>query len=289
MTLSGNIEAFPLSEVLRLAARSNQSGLLRVESGGTHGRVYFREGFLTYATTREQDDLGGDLTQLGLIDPHRWYPVERGEEPITSALLDGRSEADVRRFLTERVADVLVRLLRSRHGRFDFSEHSEPQYIIGQRFDIEDVLSGVEARVQEWAEIEAVIPVEDATIHLVRDLGGRDEVTIDGDTWRIVAALGAASTVEHVADATGLSDFVVARTMAELVNQGLLQVRVAADEIPQEAPPTPSEPITVSAATTPTILERAIARDERSPQSSEEGGIVDIYRGPNDRTGTDGW
>ena len=37
MTLSGNIEAFPLSEVLRLAARSNQSGLLRVESGGTHG------------------------------------------------------------------------------------------------------------------------------------------------------------------------------------------------------------------------------------------------------------
>ena len=60
MTLSGNIESFPLSEVLRLAARAQQSGLLRVESGGIHGRIYFSDGFLTYATTRDHDDLGGD-------------------------------------------------------------------------------------------------------------------------------------------------------------------------------------------------------------------------------------
>ena len=231
MALSGNIESFPLSEVLRLAARSGQSGLLRVEAGGTAGRVYFSDGFLVYATTRDRDDLGGDLGQLGMIDPHLWYPVERGEEPITSALMDGKTEDDFTRFLAERVADVLVRLLRSRHGHFDFEENADPQYITGQRFNIDDVLRGVETRVREWAKIEAVIPVADSTIHLVRDLGRRGEVTIPADTWRIIAALGLASTVEQVADATGLSDFVVARTMAGLVNEGLLEVRQELDDL----------------------------------------------------------
>lgn len=290
MTLSGNIESFPLAEVLRLAARSNQSGLLRIESGGAHGRIYFTDGFLSYATTRDHDDLGGDLTQLGLVDPHKWYPVERGEEPIASALLDGKSEADVQRFLAERVADVLVRLLRSRHGRFDFAEHTEPTYITGQRFDIDDVLRGVEARVNEWAEIEAIIPVENATIHLARDLGGREEITITGDTWRIIAALASQSTVDGVADETGLSDFVVARTMAELVKQGLLQVRIETPATPQPVAPVPSsEPITVSRASGPSIVDKALAEERDPVPAPEDGGIVEFIRPPGDRSGMSGW
>ena len=293
MALSGDIESFPLSEVLRLAARSKQSGLLRVESGGTHGRVYFKDGFLTYATTREQDDLGGDLTQRGLIDPHKWYPVERGEEPIAAALVEGKTESDVRSFLAERVADVLVRLLRSRHGRFDFSEHADPQYLTDQRFEIDDVLRGVEARVTEWADIEAVIPVEDATIHLARDLGGRDEVRIDGDTWRIIAALGSSSTVDQVADSTGLSDFMVARTMADLVKQGLLQVRLAVDDRPITEPAVrpilehTGESITVAPKPTPSLLDRAIAADELAGPSSDESGGVGFFGRTDDASGTD--
>lgn len=288
MTLSGNIESFPLSEVMRLAARSKQSGLLRLESGGMHGRIYFQDGFLTYATTRDHDDLGGDLGQLGLIDPHLWYPVERGEEPITSALVEGKTEDDLREFFTERVADVLVRLLRSRHGRFDFAEHSDPQYVTGQRFEIEDVLRGVESRVEQWAEIEAVIPVDDATVHLVPDLGDREEVAIAGDTWRIIAVLGAASTVEEVADQTGLSDFVVARTMAEMVDQGLLEVLVASGEQRLGPSLVPSDPITVSAAATPSGLESGLANDEMPSRSAEQGPAVELVRRPDDRSGTGG-
>ena len=297
MTLSGNIESFPLSEVLRLAARSMQSGLLSVESGGAQGRVYFDEGLLSYATSRDQDDLGGDLGRLGVIDPHKWYPVERGEQPISFALVDGRTEADVRRFLADRIADVLVRLLRSRHGRFDFTEQSDPIYITGQRFDVEDVLRGVETRVSEWAEIEAVIPVEDATVHIASDLGDRDEVTIASDTWRILAALGSASTVDGVADVTGLSDFVVARAMAGLVQQGLLEVRMtAATDAIDPAPPSEmpgqealAEPITLSPAAAPSIVERALSAEGSPTPPPEEGGVVEIFGSPGDRSETSGW
>ena len=184
---------------------------------------------------------------------------------------------------------MLVRLLRSRHGRFDFAEHTEPSYVTGQRFDIEDVLGGVEARVLEWADIESVIPIEDATIHLARDLGGRDEVTISGDTWRIIAGLGSASTVDGVADLTGLSDFVVARTMAELVKQGLLQVRVAAEPRPSAPAAQESEDIRVTPAVVPSIVDRALAHDGNGSPSPEEGGIVEFFRRPDDLSGTTGW
>jgi hypothetical protein len=294
MALSGNIESFPLSEVLRLAARYRQTGLLRIESGGVHGKIYFTDGFLSYATTRDQDDLGGDLSQLGIIEPHKWYPVERGEEPILSALVDGKSEADVQRFLAERVADVLVRLLRSRHGRFDFAEQAEPTYITGQRLDTDDVLRGVEVRVQEWAEIEVVIPVEDATIHLARYLGGRDEVTIAGDTWRLIAALGSASIVDGVADATGLSDFMVARTMADLVKQGLLQVRMEDPTAPPESPvltsvDEPTDPITMGRAAAPSLVEQAVAGDRDPMPAPEDGGIVEFFPRQGDRNESNGW
>ena len=284
MTLSGNIESFPLSEVLRLASRARQTGLLRVESGGSHGRVYFREGLLTYATTRDQDDLGGDLSQLGLIDPHKWYPVERGEEPIASALVDGKSDDDVRKFLTERVGDVLVRLLRPRHGSFDFSEGVESPFLTGQQFDVEDVLRGVEVLVQEWADIEATIPVSDATIHICHDIGDRGEVTVDATTWRIIAALTGENTVDGVADATGLSDFVVAKTMAALVRQGLLEVRT----VERQPEPVMTEPIGVQSTDPPSPFEQAFASDP-TPEEGDEGGTVEIFRRPGDRSGTDGW
>ncbi len=289
MTLSGNIESFPLSEVLRLAARSRQSGLLRIESGGVHGRVYFTDGLLTYATTRDHDDLGGDLTQLGMIDPHKWYPVERGEEPIASALAQGTTNEDVRRFLAERVADVLVRLLRSRHGRFDFSEEAQPTYITGQRFEVEEVLHGVEARVREWAEIEATIPVENATIHMARDLGDRDTITVDDTAWRILAALGSRSTVDGVADDTGLGDFVVAKTMADMVRKGLLEVKVASelDAHRERMNDTygAGEPSPVGAE-----APAAATPGQSPPESiSEDSSIVEFFKRPEDRSGTDGW
>lgn len=289
MTLSGNIESFPLSEVLRLAARARQSGLLRIESGGIHGRVYFTDGLLTYATTRDHDDLGGDLTQLGMIDPHKWYPVERGEEPIGSALAQGTTNEDVRRFLAERIADVLVRLLRSRHGRFDFSEEAQPTYVTGQRFEVEEVLHGVEARVREWTEIEATIPVENATIHMARDLGDRDTVSVDDVAWRILAALGSRSTVDGVADDTGLGDFVVAKTMADMVRKGLLEVKVASELDAHRERMSDS-----FSAGEPTPAPEAAFTDADAGQSpaesiAEDSSIVEFFKRPEDRSGTDGW
>lgn len=224
MALTGNLESFPLAEVLRLAARSRQSGLLRVECAGTQGQLFFADGHLTNGTTRDHDDLGGDLTKIGLIDPHKWYPVERGEAPIESAIADGRDPSELRIQITERITDVLIRLMRSKHGTFDFADDVKPLYLSDVRVDVEQCLGAAEERVAEWQSIEALIPSTSHRMVLSGNIGDAPSVKLPAPTWRIVAAMTARTTVEDVADRTGITDFQAAKAMAELVKVGLLEV-----------------------------------------------------------------
>ena len=288
MTLSGNMESFPLSEVLQLAARSKQTGLLRVESGASHGNVYFNDGFLSYASIGDDDRLGDYLTRSGIVDPHQWYPVERGEESIGAALLDGKTEADVDRFVADRIADVLVRLMRSKHGRFEFTEKIEPMYVTGLRLQVDDVMRCVEARAADWAEIESVIPAHDATIHLAADLNGRDEITIAAGAWRVIAALATASTVDGVADASGLSDFSVASTMAELVKQGLLEVRAGAADS-GATPLFAASSATISVATAPAVLSPEDRSGLEPSDVAEDVGSVELIKRSDGSPGPTSW
>lgn len=266
MALTGNIESFPIAEVLRLAARSRQSGVLRVESGGVQGRIYFSGGQLTYATSRDDDSLSDDLAAAGLIDAHLWYPVERGEAPIQSALAEDASPVAMRSFLADRIADVLVRIMRSRHGRFDFTDGAAGRYEVGEGFAVEETLLGVEHRVAEWAQIEAIIPSVNANISLAPHLGERAEVSIDADTWRILAAIDGSSTVWSIADTCHLSEFAAAKTMADLVRKGLVVVTSEAvpsiDPIDAGGPP-------------PGALSDPDPGSEESGQASQDAGLDD--------------
>ena len=221
MSLTGNLESFPLSEVLRLAARTGQSGLLRIEAGGIHGRLYFHDGSLTYGSTREEDDLGGELTKAGLIDPHKWYPVERGEEPVENALTDGTDPADLKRHISERLTDALIRLMRPKHGTFDFTEDSTPRYLTHQRVDVDECLIAAEQRVAEWTAIESVIPSAWRRLAM-NPTPPAPAISLNADTWRILAALGSRASIEEVAERIGQGDFQVARAMAEMARAGLL-------------------------------------------------------------------
>lgn len=284
MALTGNIESFPVAEVLRLTARSRQSGVLRVEAGGVQGRIYFSGGQITYATSRDDDSLSDDLAAAGLIDPHLWYPVERGEAPIQSALAEGANPVALRNFLADRIADVLVRIMRSRHGRFDFTDGAAGRYEVGEGFAVEEMLLGVERRVAEWAQIEAIVPSVNATVSLAPHLGERAEVTVTADTWRILAALKGKSTVWSVADKCGLSEFAAAKAMADLVRKGLVVV-TGVDKAGQAGtePPPQATPHAMS----PTEALQELLSD--SPEEDADDSVIDIASRSNVDRNAQGW
>jgi hypothetical protein len=225
MALTGTLESIPLPEVLRMLARSRKSGCLRVDAGGLQGKVYLNDGWMTFATTRRDQDLRADLLSTGMVDEAGWKHVERRERGIAEILTEGYEPEDLTHFITEQITDVLFRLSRPGHGTFDFGEDVGPHYPTEQQINIEVCLDEAEKRIKQWRLIEEVIPGVNFRIRMVQVLpDDAREVTITGDTWRLLSALGGQGTVEEVAARLGATDFQIAEVMAQMVRQGLLEV-----------------------------------------------------------------
>ncbi len=225
MALTGRLESIPLGEVLRMLARSQKSGCLRVEAGGLEGKIYLVSGKLAYATTRRDEDLRSDLLNAGFVDTDGWMRVERREQTVAEVLIEGHTNADLRDFLAEQGTEVLFRLGRPGRGTFDFGDEVSPRYDSGEVVDIEICLADADHRAEQWADIEEVIPGTKFGLRMAQTLPeGASDVTLKVDTWKLLAALGGHGTIAEVAHRSGTSEFVVAKAMANLVRQELVSV-----------------------------------------------------------------
>ncbi len=224
MSLTGALEAFPLPEVLRLLARSSKSGALRIDAADLQGRLYLADGFLTYATTRHEEDLAADLVTAGLIDSQDWVLVERREKNVAEVLSESATEQQLTDLLTDQIADVIFRLVRRTDGSFEFSESVGPRYDTGVRIDVDGCIAEAAERNIRWTEIESVIPAITFHLRMVPDLTDRAEVSLPATTWQILAALHGEGSIEEVARRLGMTDFAVGQVMAGLVRDGLLEI-----------------------------------------------------------------
>ena len=277
MALNGRLESIPLAEVLRMLARAKKSGCLRVEASTLEGRIYLRDGLLMYASTRRDDDLRADLLNAGYVHAEDWLSVERREKVIADVLVEGTSEADLRDFLTEQGTEVIFRLNRPGRGTFDFGDDVVPRYDAGELIDIEVCLAEAEHRAAQWAEIEEVIPGTKFRLRMAPELPGQArDVTLSSDTWRLLAAMGKQGTVEEVAQGVGATDFTVARAMASMVRQGLVELaenpnarETYNDAHLDEAPLEESEP----------EVEAPVTEDEAAPVDDEDELLASLLSG----------
>lgn len=224
MSLTGALEAFPLPEVLRLLARSEKSGTLRIDAADLQGRIYLAEGSLSYATTRREEDLADDLVGAGLIDSQDWVLVERREKEVVEVLSEHATKQQLTDLLADQIADVIFRLMRRTDGDFEFSESVGPRYNTGIMIDIDASITEAERRNTQWTEIEEVIPAITFHLRMVPDLTDRNEVSLPAATWRVLAALHGEGSIEEVARRLGMTDFAVAQIMAGLARDGLLEI-----------------------------------------------------------------
>ncbi|HSJ28686.1 MAG TPA: DUF4388 domain-containing protein [Acidimicrobiia bacterium] len=231
MALTGNIEVFPLPEVLRLLARSGKNGCLRVESGAVDGRIYIREGSLSLATVTTDHEFVEQAVASGVVDArvaHQPEPVE-----LVEYLASGHTADDLAEVVHEHVVEALYRIRRPGTGRFEFLVDADPRFLTGQRFDIERSVTDADRRAAEWAEIERVIDDMHLPVRMAAQLS-QDEVTISSPTWRVLASLEGGMSIAEVALRLGTTQFKAAREVASLMRASLI------DEV-EPAPPAERE------------------------------------------------
>lgn len=120
-------------------------------------------------------------------------------------------------------SDVVFELLRFDDGSFAFEEGEVAD--TGTTADVDATIEAAAALVQEWAEIEAVVPSMEAWVSMAAEID--EDIIVSPDRWRALVAVGAGGNVTDLAAALDLSDLVASRQVMELVDAGLVQVRAS--------------------------------------------------------------
>lgn len=241
MSLSGNLGFVSLDEVLRLLNRSKQKGVVEVQGGNTRGRVFVDRGSVSLATTFTDEQLHEHLARSGLTGSDN--------SVATTALL--------REMTVESIHQLGL------HGEsFEVNEDQPSPFPNGTPFDLEELLVDVRQRLTDWADVSQVVTDLEALIRLRRDLGDRDRVTIEKESWSLLSEVGPGASVRKLAEQLGTTEFWAARVAAGMIEDDLLTLdAVATSRVAEEPAPVWDEPA-------PARAEAAAAQEE--PSSWEE-------------------
>ncbi len=221
MSLTGNLEIFPMPEVLRLLSRSKKTGCLTVDAVETEGRIYLSGGAVTFANTRSDDVVRQALINAGLVTEES---LRASGSSLVEALVGDEDPSAITDFIREQVVESLYRIRKPGHGEFEFAVDVAPGFDTGQQFDAEVAVAESERRAGEWEDILQSIDSLDAPIRMVRELSDDNSVTIAAPTWKVLASLEAGTSVRELAYRTGLSEFRAARELSGLIRSELVTV-----------------------------------------------------------------
>jgi Domain of unknown function (DUF4388) len=211
--LQGTLETLSLPELLGLLAQSRKTGALWLDAANSSAVVYIADGRCCAA---ESGDAG---------------------EPLA----DGRA-------LMARVVDVCFSVERADDGSFRFGPE-QPPWVCDETVDLEVAIDELARLVEEWREIQAVIPSLECRVRLADELGV-EALRVDRECWQLVVALDGRRSVRDLVRKTNRPVLEVCHAILALVDAGAVAVGPA-PAAPVAARPNRTRPRVVDGAVEP--------------------------------------
>lgn len=187
MPLSGTFDILDFTDVLRLVAREQLTGKLHLRNRSFGANLFFEDGQLVGA--------------------------DQSEHQAAAAAGDVRG----------RLEEICFELLEAERGGFEFQMGKAMAVPSAPRLEVDEVLTRASKRLQEWHEMQAVIPTLDLQPHLVLELD-RSEVTLDRERWRLLTAIDGRRNLRAIGRVLNLSDFDVCRLTLSLLEAGIIEL-----------------------------------------------------------------
>jgi len=226
--LQGTLETLSLPELLGLLAHSRKSGALWLDAANSSAVVYIADGRCCAA---ESGDAGDPLT-----DPQA---------------------------LMARLVDVCFAVARTDDGSFRFGPE-QPSWVCDETIDLELAIDELGRLVEEWREIQAVIPSLEFRIRLADELGV-EEIRVDREGWQLLVALDGRRNVRDLVRKTNRPVLDVCHAVLALVDSGAVSVG-----------PAPAAPVARTTRTRPRAVDGAV-----EPEAPYGPGVESPHPGPN--------
>lgn len=244
MSLAGNLKTVSFPDILQLLASGKKTGILEVKTSTRQKEVAFRVGNIIYASSvnSSEDLLGnmllrrGKITKIELqraIDLHKQTGRQLGTTLIDMNLF---SKEDIAECLRLQIEEIVYNLFAWDEGDFFFHEGAVPQntpFLIEMN-TMNVVMEGTR-RIDEWMEIQKVIPSDEIIIALSTfPKIGRDELTISLDEFRVMSLINGENTMKDIIYSSPLSEFVTCRAIYKLMINNLVEAIGKKEAEPEE-------------------------------------------------------
>jgi hypothetical protein len=217
--LDGNLDKFPLRELIEMVVYSSVTGVLELRAGTDVGQIYFRDGQPYHAATGEH---------VGM--------------------------------------DAVAVMFEERDAPFRFVADSETtEWSLW--VDPWELIERGEAQAQLWARVRKYIPSMD-WVPALRGAPTADHIHIREAAWPVLAAIDGQRSVTAVADHLNLVVLDACDALADLIEQGLIEIRPPRAALTSTlfAPPT---------ASPPTSGTQSAAPEPREPEPRSTAGFLE--------------
>jgi hypothetical protein len=229
--LQGTFDTLALPEVLGLLAHANKTGALWLEAGPATAAIYLVDGRCCAAQS-------GDLP--GKVD-------------------DAAS-------LLNRVVDLCFAAARTEDGSFRFGAE-EPPWVCSETVAVDVAIDELARLLDEWREIQAVIPSLDCRVRLSEELGS-DGIVVDPERWRLLVAVDGRRTVRELVRKVNRPVLDICHAVVALVDAGAASI---------QAPPAAATPSRSGKAASSSVSRPAV-----EPETPYGPGVESPHPGPHD-------
>jgi hypothetical protein len=186
MPLQGTFDVLGFADVLQLLGRRRVTGRLHVRSRAIGANLYLDEGLL----------IGADV----------------GDHSTNTA-------SDVR----GRLEEICFELLETDRGSFEFVPDLVGMGAVTVSVKVETVLARARRRLEEWRQIQTVIPSLDLHPRVVSHLE-TDQVTLNRERWRLITAIDGRRSLRALARNLGLGEYETCRMVKSLMDDGVIEL-----------------------------------------------------------------
>jgi len=234
--LQGNLQEFSLPNIFQLVKMSAKSGSLSIQREGESGKVFFRNGMITYAYSSPQVlPLGERLIKAGAISKTQLKQALTAQKKSTDGarlghilLEQGRIDREtLEQAVREQIQDSAFTFFSWSDGEFEFgAEESPPGEDILVEMSVETVVMEGCRRIDEWELIFEQLGSMERVPHLACGDLVEDEgtLTLTAEEWRVVVHIDGRADINTILHDCGLDRFHGAKVMYSLFSSGLITV-----------------------------------------------------------------
>lgn len=243
MPLVGNLRDFALHDFLYLVDRGYKTGSLQLDRPAANeaAHLFFDKGkLLSVIRPNRRERLGELLVRLGKITPQQLAEALHtqqmgGTSPLGQLLVEHGAigQQELQACIQQQIEETVYDLFAWRDGEFKFQTGQRPAPDDVQSLvplPVENLIMEGVRRVDELSRIRERIPNNDMIVRFIEQPQEKAaNINMTADEWRIFARINGRSSINEIAQKTGLTAFQVSHVIFGFITAGLVEVQRGAN------------------------------------------------------------